>query len=338
METNWALLEGLLAIPALIAIAILWIAFQDRKIRSWKEAPGRIVSSTSVARTIRTRWVSATANDRGASDIDTSERFETRNFAAVRYEFRLGQETYSGDRISLAKDPGNFDVDKVLKRYPEGKIVTVVYDPSDPHSSLLERDDPNNIRLAWKVDIGLALFILVAFFTTGPLFHRVDRAMADTAPKPLVWTLAGFALFVALMALAIRKQRQAAKHWAKTSGKIADASVAATYATHHQAGSLGVTRTMLYVPRVMYQFEVDGVAYQGDALSGTIGAQDKQRAERTIAKFAPNAPVVVFYNPQNPSESSLSTSGGYLVIALWTIAAVLTLAAYLLARGHGATP
>jgi Protein of unknown function (DUF3592) len=336
METNWTLLEGLLAVPTLIAIALLWIAFQDRKVRSWKEAPGRIVSSTSVARTIRTRWVSATANDRGAGDIDASERLETRNFAAVRYEFRLGQTTYSGNRISLAKDSGNADVDKVLKRYPEGKSVTVVYDPSDPNSCLLERDDPKNIRLAWKIDIGLALFIPAVFFAAGPLFGRADRVMADTAPKPLVWALAGFALFVVLMAIAIGKQREAAKHWTKTSGKIVDAIVAPTFATHHQAGSLGSTRTMLYVPRVTYQFEIGGVAYRGDALSGTLGAQDKQRAQKTIARFAANAPVVVFYNPQNPSESSLSTSAGYLVVALWAIAAALALAAYLLARGHGA--
>jgi uncharacterized protein DUF3592 len=33
-------------------------------------------------------------------------------------------------------------VAETLKRYPDGKIVTVFYDPDHPEQCILERDDP----------------------------------------------------------------------------------------------------------------------------------------------------------------------------------------------------
>ncbi|MCJ7622060.1 MAG: DUF3592 domain-containing protein [Anaerolineaceae bacterium] len=61
-------------------------------------------------------------------------------------------------------------------------------------------------------------------------------------------------------------------------------------------------------PRVIYEYEVSGVMYQGDQ----IRARDKfwsvggsQEAYKTIDQYPEGQVVIVYYNPDNPAEAAL---------------------------------
>jgi hypothetical protein len=147
MDVQWILLLGLLALPALLAGALVWIAIQDRRVASWRQASGRIVASVAAARTVR-RERHSTSGTAGHTDFVTDETIETRNFADIAYEFAVAGKTFRGSRIDLGVDSGNHDVAERLRRYPPGAIVTVFYDSRDPAQCILERDDPKNLRAA----------------------------------------------------------------------------------------------------------------------------------------------------------------------------------------------
>lgn len=106
METRWIILFICLSVPALLAAATIWIQIQNRRISSWRETAGRIVASKAAAREVRSHTVRTDGSDRNKEFV-TEETIETRNFAEVSYAFVLGTNTYHGNRISLAPDPGN---------------------------------------------------------------------------------------------------------------------------------------------------------------------------------------------------------------------------------------
>ncbi len=92
--------------------------------------------------------------------------------ARVRYKFSVDGTVYSGDRVAYG-DYGSSNsshANGVVKRYPEGKQVTVHYMPGNPEECLLETGAKAQ---AWF----LPLFGLV-FFTVGIL-------MAVFIPKGL---------------------------------------------------------------------------------------------------------------------------------------------------------
>ena len=74
---------------ALLAAGTVWIQLQDRRVRSWKEAAGQIVSSKAVAREIGSKRY-RTAGTSGNTDFVTDETIETRNFAGISYAFTVG--------------------------------------------------------------------------------------------------------------------------------------------------------------------------------------------------------------------------------------------------------
>ena len=153
MDIHWKILLGLLAFPALIAGILVWLHIQNFRTRHWLEANGRIVSSKAAAKMVRKL-------DRSTGDSDhsstTTERFETKNVAEIAYEFSAAGRTVQGSRIDLGAGSGSTEVAKTLKRYPQGKIVRVLYDPDDPASCILERHDPRKLRQGWLAVVVLS--------------------------------------------------------------------------------------------------------------------------------------------------------------------------------------
>jgi hypothetical protein len=61
-------------------------------------------------------------------------------------------------------------------------------------------------------------------------------------------------------------------------------------------------------PRVIYEYEVSGVMYQGDQIRAgdkfwSVGTS--QEAYRTIDQYPEGQVVIVYYNPDNPAEATL---------------------------------
>jgi hypothetical protein len=328
METRWIILLICLSIPALLALATVWIQIQNRRTQSWKAAAGRIVSSKSVAREIRTHETSTMGSDRH-KDLVTDEKIETRNFAEISYTFVAGaNNTYRGSRIGLGADPGNFEIAETLKRYPEGKAVTVYYNPRNPNECILERDDPANIRKAWLAVVVLVAVIAAGFAAITQGAGWLSGIVAVPKRTPLVVALGIFALVMMLFARMLGKQSRAMKAWPQIAGRITKSEVATTVQEHQHANSGRVDDVTMYVPRVVYTYQVGGNSFEGDNIGWSGSASSPSYAEKTIKRFALQTPVQVFYNPQDPTQSTLKPAGAVFAIVLWLLAMLIAGAAY----------
>ena len=59
-------------------------------------------------------------------------------------------------------------------------------------------------------------------------------------------------------------------------------------------------------PRVTYTYDVAGTQYQGERINFSFAdIFDKKEAEAALAPYPLNAKVLVYYDPANPSQSSL---------------------------------
>jgi hypothetical protein len=85
---------------------------------------------------------------------------------------------------------------------------------------------------------------------------------------------------------------------------------------------------------VEYSYEVDGTTYRSNrfSYSGLSESSEQSDIRAVIARYVPNRPVTVHYDPANPSQSVLQTGGGLIgwaMIAAGTLfllfAAVITL-------------
>jgi hypothetical protein len=327
MDTRWIILCALLAIPALVAAALIWIQVQDFRIRSWRQASGRIVVSQAVARTVR-KTRHRTAGTAGHTDFITDETVETRNFAEVAYEFAVAGTTYRGARIDLSVDAGNVDVAATLTRYPVGAAVTVFYDPDDPTQCILERDDPRNIRAGWLSVVVMVVLIVGGFLGVDHVADVVRGAIDHPRRTPLIMVLGVFAVVLALFARVVGQKTREMRSWTRTDGRIVQSAVETTVRTHDKPSSMRRRYTdTIYMPRIVYRYDAGGHPFEGDDVGTIVGGGTPATAEKTVARFPVNSPVTVFFNPANPTQSTLAPGTGYLEIALWMIAALLAAAA-----------
>jgi hypothetical protein len=324
METKQIVLCALLLFPALLVVGLIWLEAQNFRLRFWRQTNGRIVASHNEAREIRSIEHS-TLGSSGQTHSVAQETLETRNFAALRYEFQVAGQTYQGSRVDLAVDGGNFEVAETLSRYPAGKIVPVYYDRRDPNHCVLERLDPSRLRAGW-----FAVVVLVAVIFAG--VYGVDR-FADFArtaiPRPdnvpFVIFLAIFALVVMRFAYLLGQKGRTMSAWPQTSGEIVESMVAET--TRRDDGPSHTDFQTMYTPRVVFAYVVDGMSFQGDNVGAILSSGNPAGPTKFIARFPLKTKVTVFYNPAVPTESTLTTSVGYAPVFLWTLAAAFAFAA-----------
>jgi uncharacterized protein DUF3592 len=317
----------LLVAPGLLAAALVWIYIQDIPIRSWIETSGRIVSSIPAARDVRKK-VFRTTGESGDTDFITSEMIETKNFADVHYEFSVAGKTYTGSRIDLSVDSGNFHVAEILARYPAGKTVPVFYNPKNPNECILDRDDPKNLRAGWFAVALLVALCVGGVIGVGRLAELVRGAVAIPKLTPLVVALGLFSFFIVIFALMIGQKGRAMRGWSKTRGQIVHSAVEETLEKHNRPGLARDYTQTIYVSRVVYKYDVGGNSYQGDNTGTAVGSNTPALAAKYVARFPLNAMVDVAFNPAVPTESTLDPSTGYIGIVLWTLAALFAAAAF----------
>ncbi len=334
MEINWIVLLMLLVIPGLLAAALVWIYVQDIPIRSWVETSGRIVTSTSAARDVRKQEF-RTTGESSDTDFITSETIETKNFADVHYEFSVAGKTYSGSRIDLSVDSGNFHVAETLARYPVGKIVSVFYKPTNPNECILERDDLKNLRNGWFAVAVLVALCVGGVVGVGRLAEIVRGVVAIPKLTPLVVALGLFSFFLAIFARMVGQKGRAMRGWSKTRGQIVHSAVEETVEKHNRPGMARDYTQTMYVSRVVYKYDVGGNSYQGDNAGTAVSSNTPALAAKYVARFPLNTMVDVAFNPAVPTESTLDPGTGYLGIVLWTIAALFAAAAFAVTKITG---
>jgi len=108
--------------------------------------------------------VLSAAVDRRRSDDETLYR------AVVTYTYVVNDVRYTNDRLRF--DAGVYntmyrDAQQKVEQYEPGMAVTVLYDPNNPQSAILERSLTSDTYLFFA--FGLAAWLAAAFFTKGHL-------------------------------------------------------------------------------------------------------------------------------------------------------------------------
>jgi len=316
-------------LPVGLAGATLWIQWRNWRTRRWSETTGRIDSARSAAREVTSKRFRTSGSDRNTEFV-TDEDTRTRNFAAVSYSFAVGATTYHASRICLMGDPEG-SVSAILKRYPQGRIVSVYFNPDDPNESILEREDPAKVREAWLGAAALAALILAVFFAIAYGVDWLETVVAKPARAPAMTMLIVMSLVVLMMSRALTTQTRAMKKWPTTTGRIIRSEV--TTSTQHHSRPSSARRdydVTMYRPRIVYAYEVGGDSYEGDDIGWSTSANKPSVAEKEVKRYPPQSQVRVFYNPVDPAEATLSPAGGVFALILWLVAGAVAFAAFAL--------
>ncbi len=119
----------------------------------------------------------ATTGTVAASRLDVSSDSDGTSYGiAVRYEYAVGGETYSGDRFAFGevKTPERDYWQGVVDRHPPGAAVTVYYDPERPGESVLHLEIHGSL---WLKLLFMQPFVLTgAGLVAGVAWSFLSRA------------------------------------------------------------------------------------------------------------------------------------------------------------------
>ncbi len=126
----------------------------------------------------------------------------------------------------------------------------------------------------------------------------------------------GGLLFIALAVFQSLKAKKAAENWPTVAGGILNSEVV----IHHSHNSKGHT-TVSFMPKISYEYLVNGQKYTGDGIGFGTATYGKKKADAIVATYPQGAPVTVHYDPANPAKAVLETKsvGGGNLIALGII-------------------
>jgi hypothetical protein len=328
-EPRWTIFLVCMLLPVGLACATIWIQWRNWRTRKWQETTGRIESAKSVARDVRSKRVH-TMGSKSSTEVVTDEVVGTRNFAEVSYSFGVGGTTYHANRICLLGAPEG-SVAAILRRYPQGRIVTVFYNPDNPNQCILERDEPAKIREAWLGVAVLAAWLLASFFVVTWGTDWLHGVIAQPERAPAITVLVVLSLLVILISRALTKKTRAMREWPTTVGRIIRSEVTTTVQHHNRLNSSrGSYDVTMYNPRIVYSYEVDGVSFEGDDIGWSISANKPSVAEKSVKRYPLQSQVPVFYNPDDPAEATLAPAGGVLALILWLVAGAVAFTAYAL--------
>jgi hypothetical protein len=126
----------------------------------------------------------------------------------------------------------------------------------------------------------------------------------------------GGVLFIVLAVLRSRKAKMAAENWPTVAGGVLSSEVV----IHRSHSSRGYA-TVNYMPKVSYEYQVNGQKYMGDGIGFGTATFGKKKADEIAAIYPQGTPVTVHYDPSDPSKAVLETKsvGGGNFIALGII-------------------
>lgn len=289
----WVLL-WVLVIPVGLLVLVGVLTARVRRAATWVEGRARITQSK-------------VAVERHRFSGDTTQ---VKNKASVAYDFKVGQQTIHGDRISLGFAPAD-EVDKTLKRYQAGTEVPVFYDPANPKDCVLERAPPVSLGCLWS---GTVIFLLlylggVVWFKTGwSPSEALARVMPQDVHHPLLVIGTGlFGLLCTGSYLWNSAHPRKAFPWLRTPGTVVSSEVE-EYLDSTSSSSHSSCR--YYKAVIEFSYKVDGQEYHSTTESqGGIKVSvsgDRSSAEAEVARHPVGMGLEVFYDPQNPTRAGLN--------------------------------
>ncbi len=148
-----------------------------------------------------------------------------------------------------------------------------------------------------------------------------------------------FIVIALIFLVAALRQRakvgSAKRNWETTSGRVLFSQVET-----RRTRSGGGTSTS-YVPRVVYEYAVNGNKYQGNrvALGSEVGRGSYRSVEEKMTASYPSGQIVqVHYNPANPQDAALelrAPSSNLFIFVVLVIIVITSVTVLLTAGGFG---
>ena len=248
-DLPWFVYAMLLAPLGLVLVTAVYKTLQVRAAREWPSTPGKVVISNSALRDVSVL----------DSERENGRKLERRNFANIVYEYSVSGEQLRNNRVSIGEDRGNFQVEETLAKYPVGAVVTVHYNPLNPHEAVLERDLPQGL---WGcLGIGTAIAVAVVFggaIGLKRISEFVGAHLANPRMSVPVVALLAFGLVAALFALVLRRQSALAKTWPVVPGVIKLSGLDEFRAAPDENGRRGAA---MYERKVSFAYRFNDIAY-----------------------------------------------------------------------------
>jgi hypothetical protein len=145
--------------------------------------------------------------------------------------------------------------------------------------------------------------------------------------KTTAWALLFLAIGVAITAFGLYRLRIA---WASSQWPTVTATIISSdVETRHRSGDPTGARTergFEYIPKVVYEYSVDGKALEADRITFDDLRFDVHLAAKAVAdRYAPGSEVSVSYDPERPDRAVLEPGLAWTAYLLPAFGVVLTL-------------
>lgn len=120
------------------------------------------------------------------------------------------------------------------------------------------------------------------------------------------------AIFLGII-VATQRKMNAVKSWSSTMGTVVN-----SYLERRRSGNRGGSTNF---PVVQYSYQVGGQMLQGSKIAPGMNVGGTG-AGKVVERYPAGAQVMVFYNPQNPSDAVLETKAPAQWI-LWLVLAIM---------------
>ena len=300
---------ALIALPMVVMIAAVVAnkLLLARRASTWVAVPGRIASSEIVAR----------------AHQFAGETSEIRNFPSIGYSFTVNGVACKGTRISIGDDTAGANTEATMKRYPKGADVTVYYDPANPKNCFLERDMPKDLTKGCLAIIGITVAAGALLYWVISSGVNVLAGVVEPGQEGVVLFACLFGVALLLGFFSVRSTSKAADGWPVVPGKIVVSEV-------EKFKDMNEGRTRIYyAPFVEYAYKVNGLEYHGKKIKVSVTTSgDQPAAEKIAARYPLDANVGVHYDPANPENAALESTGNMAYVLLLMAAFCFVVAIY----------
>ncbi len=132
----------------------------------------------------------------------------------------------------------------------------------------------------------------------------------------------GTGLFLLSRYRTARREVSESTSWNAAPGRITFSTVSDIVPAHSMSEGLDDSHRAI----VEYVYTVNGIEYTGRRIAFTAGGTSsgtRREADTIVQRYHKNAPVTVYFDPQNPSEAVLEktvgSNSGFLVIIIITL-------------------
>ena len=246
---------------------------------SWQKSSGKVTKTS----------IKTSTDSKGASTFSL----------VVEYDYEVGGKKYS----SINSEYGSGSQSEVLNlsgKFEKGSSIEILIDPKNPkNSAVFELSSKPSFIIYLVIGFGFAFWffaLILLSFSGILLFSNVLSFLG-----PLFVFFVGFA-FSYVGYFLLKKDQSIKTNWKSVFGTIAASTIIQKEEKQKTDSGIYYNRT-IFSPFISYRYLVESKEFFGEFSS--YGTDDESEATSISSTFQKDSPIEVFFNPQNPSESTI---------------------------------